>query len=186
MGTKGHRFSDEYRENMSRVAKERSFGKWMKGRKLTPEHCANISRGYWDRWPNGKPQTEAQVQARERTNQKRSEESKQRMRKARAAYLERGKPKLSDEDRRQYGKIIARAVYHYGMEVEDFKHIWERSNGQCEMCQGNKPLVIDHDHKSGLVRGLLCQHCNAALGQIEQYQKTARVYLEKIRQCSLS
>lgn len=45
------------------------------------------------------------------------------------------------------------------VESADEFHRWHR--GRCAMC-GQTPteLVEDHDHASGLVRGLLCRSCN--------------------------
>ena len=32
-------------------------------------------------------------------------------------------------------------------------------------------LVIDHDHTTGNIRGMLCDRCNGNLGQIDKYLK---------------
>ena len=44
----------------------------------------------------------------------------------------------------------------------------ERANGLCEMC-GKEPnrLVVDHDHDTGAVRGLICDRCNLFLGLLD-------------------
>lgn len=35
--------------------------------------------------------------------------------------------------------------------------------GRCAICQQAYPVVVDHDHESGLVRGYLCRWCNTAV-----------------------
>lgn len=56
----------------------------------------------------------------------------------------------------------------YGITKEDFYSIADKQNNKCKICKQetntHKRLVIDHNHKTGRVRGLLCGQCNAALG----------------------
>lgn len=56
----------------------------------------------------------------------------------------------------------------YGLTSADFESLAASQDGRCAAC-GVAPatrqrLVVDHDHKTGRVRGLLCQPCNLALG----------------------
>jgi hypothetical protein len=61
----------------------------------------------------------------------------------------------------------------YGLTVERYLDLLESQNGVCAICARpetakrggqTKTLAVDHDHKTGLVRGLLCQSCNTAIG----------------------
>ncbi|WP_086672189.1 endonuclease domain-containing protein [Streptomyces albovinaceus] len=42
--------------------------------------------------------------------------------------------------------------------------LFELQDGRCACCN-NSPHVVDHDHRSGRVRGLLCSSCNRLEGQ---------------------
>jgi hypothetical protein len=54
----------------------------------------------------------------------------------------------------------------YGITFIEYGDRYLKQRGVCAICQErpSKPLVVDHCHDSGQVRGLLCSHCNAALG----------------------
>lgn len=45
--------------------------------------------------------------------------------------------------------------------------LMEIQQGRCAVCPSTGPLVVDHDHETGLVRGLLCRGCNVREGQWE-------------------
>lgn len=53
----------------------------------------------------------------------------------------------------------------YGLTDLDYAKLLDRQDGKCAVCQKDGSLVIDHDHKTGAVRGLLCGRCNMGLGQ---------------------
>lgn len=64
----------------------------------------------------------------------------------------------------------------YKIDLEEFEAWWVVQLGKCGICkedmiiplkQRGQPLnivCVDHDHKTGEVRGLLCSGCNKALG----------------------
>lgn len=55
--------------------------------------------------------------------------------------------------------------HKYGLSLTDRRAMEKAQGGKCASC-GTKPkrLVVDHDHSTGKVRGLLCDPCNLALG----------------------
>jgi hypothetical protein len=52
----------------------------------------------------------------------------------------------------------------HGLSPERYQEMVRQQEGRCRICKEDKPLVVDHDHGSGVVRGLLCQNCNRGLG----------------------
>lgn len=56
----------------------------------------------------------------------------------------------------------------YGLSVEDFEKRLVAQDGKCLICQEpfteDSPPVVDHDHKTGAIRGLLCNNHNFLLG----------------------
>lgn len=72
----------------------------------------------------------------------------------------------------------------YNLTPEDVERMLQEQNGLCGICRKEMPKpCIDHCHKSGVVRGLLCKGCNLRLGVIdnEEYVLAALVYLQKSR-----
>ena len=58
----------------------------------------------------------------------------------------------------------------YGLTLDDFRDLLVGQAGRCLVCLRVPPtdLVVDHDHATGRVRGLLCQRCNRMLGQVDE------------------
>ena len=58
----------------------------------------------------------------------------------------------------------------FGMTYDDFCEKERSQGGVCAICgkfethRRGQRLCVDHDHETGQVRGLLCHHCNTALG----------------------
>jgi hypothetical protein len=74
----------------------------------------------------------------------------------------------------------------YGMTVADYDRMFEAQGGVCAICFEARPedrtLHVDHDHESGVIRGLLCFRCNNALGDFrEEYELFQRAadYLDR-------
>jgi len=56
----------------------------------------------------------------------------------------------------------------YAITEETYAAIFKKQDGRCAICrcqQHYQRLAVDHDHKTGMVRGLLCVHCNRGLGR---------------------
>lgn len=61
---------------------------------------------------------------------------------------------------------------YYGLTPEAYDALFNAQGGVCAICgepPGKRRLAVDHDHKTGLNRGLLCYVCNAALNKFEKY-----------------
>jgi hypothetical protein len=60
----------------------------------------------------------------------------------------------------------------YNLTVEEYVQMFGSQEGSCAICKGHqslfkRPLVVDHNHTTGRVRGLLCDNCNRCLGLLK-------------------
>jgi hypothetical protein len=65
----------------------------------------------------------------------------------------------------------------FGITKDDYNTLLESQNGTCAICQqpetavnqwGTIKLAVDHCHKTGKVRGLLCRNCNTSIGKLKE------------------
>lgn len=83
------------------------------------------------------------------------------------------------ECRNNYRSEIRRGTYRGMISDEDLKNLLA-SVFCCTICGSEETLVVDHDHKTNSIRGLLCNHCNRGLGHFKDdpdLLEYARIYL---------
>lgn len=81
-----------------------------------------------------------------RTATKRHNESVQK-RGVRAAWVSKNRARIR----------VYQSRYKYGTDNVP-------QHGICPICKVDSKLVIDHDHKTGAIRGMICRKCNLGLG----------------------
>lgn len=83
----------------------------------------------------------------------------------------------------------------YGLSPQAFQVLLASQAGKCAICVS--PLIVngllsekkfnvhvDHDHETGLVRGILCLNCNAALGFLKDSVELAERAATYLRQAA--
>lgn len=94
------------------------------------------------------------------------EKNRERNLKAVAARREKMKAAGTLHD---YNRKV-RLKSEYGITLEYYDRMVESQSGTCCICRerpstGKYPILhVDHDHETGVVRGLLCDSCNRGLG----------------------
>lgn len=73
----------------------------------------------------------------------------------------------------------------YQISLDEYNSLLREQNNLCKIClqpettrdrsgKVRESLCIDHDHSTKKVRGLLCHHCNAALGHAQENPELLR------------
>lgn len=111
------------------------------------------------------------------------EQVKQRAKRTREARKERDPEAYWRQWRSKY------LLRNYGISLEEYEALLLKQDGKCAICgsaeavPGTKNcMAVDHDHKTGKVRGLLCMFCNRGLGAFKDSPailKNAMDYLLK-------
>jgi len=110
-------------------------------------------------------------------------------------------PYKNPEERRKHFKIYMREyrVTHspfwphiekeYGLTRARYDELLAKQNGKCAICGADnsgvvrqngeyRRMCVDHDHKTGKLRGLLCTRCNLVLGYIKDQPDLLPMFIE--------
>ena len=74
-----------------------------------------------------------------------------------------------------------RVKREYGISRERLCEMKNERNSVCDCCKTKTKLVIDHCHKSGTVRGMLCDKCNMALGLVGDSVETLKRMINYVK-----
>ena len=121
---------------------------------------------------------------------------KEKHKKYKQQYYKKNKKRISESVKKYRQEHTKEARENnirnnYGINGKQYDEIFKKQNGKCAIClkleqvkhkSGTlSQLSIDHDHKTGKTRGLLCRRCNTALGLLQDdllLLKQAVKYLE--------
>ena len=77
-----------------------------------------------------------------------------------------------------------RLMREFGITLDQYEQLLAEQGGVCAICKspppGRRLMPVDHDHDTGVVRGILCHFCNIGLGMFKDNPKSlsaAIIYL---------
>ena len=91
-------------------------------------------------------------------------ENREKEKQGQVIYRQKNKELIKKRNR------IGRIKRTYGISIGEYNDIFKKQNKKCLICEIKLPngfalnKHIDHDHKTGKVRGILCTKCNTILG----------------------
>ena len=86
------------------------------------------------------------------------------------------------EQRKQHSR--KHSLKKLGLTPGKYEELLLAQSGCCAICgcRPKRTLAVDHDHKTGHVRGLLCWCCNSGLGQFKDQLKLLKKAADYLRQ----
>jgi len=158
-----------------------------------PHKDPEVARAYRREW---KKSPEQRAKAAQRARQHRKDDPDFRKRESeagkrwRASHPETVQATNKRNNKRNAGIRRDHALRsNYGITIEDYERMFEEQKGACAICgsvevrrNGRTNFCVDHCHKTGKVRGLLCNECNVGLGRLGDDAESLRralAYLER-------
>lgn len=109
-------------------------------------------------------------------------------------YYQLNKEKILQQNREKYAKdpnyfkdIDLKKTY--GINLDQYNNLLSRQGESCAICKRpknefTKALAVDHCHKTGKIRGLLCANCNRAVGNLKDSAVNAESAASYLRRSS--
>lgn len=80
--------------------------------------------------------------------------------------------KFRDSEKGQRSARNYRLKREFNITIEKYEELLTSQKNVCYICKNactiHDNLCVDHCHKTGIVRGLLCVRCNTTLGKVEE------------------
>jgi hypothetical protein len=72
----------------------------------------------------------------------------------------------------------------YGIGADEVSELIAGQGGVCAICGRPDPEHVDHDHATGVIRGILCFNCNGGLGQFGDDPLRLRAAIEYLERAA--
>ena len=131
------------------------------------------------RWKKRSPEKQAEYNERRRSKYSECSETR-----------DKARSKVKEWQSANPRKRLNQRMRKYGLTIEQYESMLRQQHGGCAIC-GQQPkggsgsasrLHVDHCHKTGLVRGLLCGNCNHGIGKFKdsvELIEAAAMYLRR-------
>lgn len=160
----------------------------MSRKKLTEEERLVRNRGYRKKWYLKHRSTILEKWSKYKKEHKNDPDYKRRKKESRERSKEKDLIRTTlwrsnNIDRVNKTTFKNHLKNYYNITVEEYNIMLEKQDGVCFICNKSNTngyhLCVDHDHKTGEIRGLLCITCNRNLGWHEKYLNNINKYLMK-------
>jgi len=105
-----------------------------------------------------------------------------------AYYIAHREEKLARAKAHRTVFAAADRLRKYGLTATAFEDLLTSQGGVCAVCGttdwGPRAPAVDHNHLTGIVRGILCTNCNLAMGHLRDSQKIAQAMADYLKKYS--
>ena len=127
------------------------------------------------------------VRNREYKNYLTEEKKKLRQEYKKIWYKEKGKEYSKEYKKKNRKRInFINQLWNRGISEKEYNLLIEKCDNKCSICKNYVQIFnIDHDHNSGIVRGLLCHQCNLGLGNLLDDKTVLQSAIDYLEFCNL-